>query len=292
MDRQFDRGVEDLGNVVGLEHVNIRVPDQRLATLFYVAGLGLTRDPYLMTGVTNMWVNVGRSQFHLPTGEPQVLRGVVGLVLPDREALLRRLERVREPLAGTRFACEARNDCVETVSPWGNRVRCHAPQARFGRVVLGMPYVEFDVPTGTAEGIAQFYREILETSATVSRENGAQVAHAMVGQNQELVFRETAQPQAEYDGHHLQVYITNFSRPHARLKERGLVSEESDQYQYRFKDIVDPKSNKPMFTIEHEVRSMTHPLYARPLVNRNPAQSNLMFAGGHEEMPYTMPFGA
>ena len=32
-------------------------------------GLGLTRDPYLMTSVTNMWVNVGRSQFHLPTGK-------------------------------------------------------------------------------------------------------------------------------------------------------------------------------------------------------------------------------
>ena len=32
-------------------------------------GLGLTRDPYLMTGVGNMWINVGRSQFHLPTGK-------------------------------------------------------------------------------------------------------------------------------------------------------------------------------------------------------------------------------
>lgn len=291
MDRQFDRGVEDLGNVVGLEHVNIRVPDQRLATLFYVVGLGLTRDPFLMTGVTNMWVNVGRSQFHLPTGEPQVLRGVTGLVLPDREALLRRLERVREALAGTRFSYEARNDCVETVSPWGNRVRCHAPQARFGRIVLGMPYVEFDVPTGTADGIARFYREILETSSGVNAEDGAAVARAVVGQNQELVFRETDQPPAEYDGHHLQIYITNFSRPHARLQEHGLVSEESDQYQYRFKDIVDLKSNRHLFTIEHEVRSMTHPLYARPLVNRNPAQSNMMFAGGYEEQAYNMPYG-
>ena len=45
-----------------------QVPDQRLATLFYVAGLGLTRDPYLMVSDSNMWVNVGRSQFHLPSG--------------------------------------------------------------------------------------------------------------------------------------------------------------------------------------------------------------------------------
>ena len=51
-------------------------------------GLGLTRDPYLMASDTNMWVNVGRSQFHLPTGEPQVLRGHTGIVIAGREALL------------------------------------------------------------------------------------------------------------------------------------------------------------------------------------------------------------
>ena len=88
MDGQFDRAAEDLGNIVALEHVNITAPDQQLATLYYIAGLGLTRDPYLMTSVSNMWVNVGRSQFHLPTGQAQVLRGHVGIVLPDREALV------------------------------------------------------------------------------------------------------------------------------------------------------------------------------------------------------------
>ena len=51
---RYDRSIEDIGNVVGLEHVNTRIPDQQLATLFYVGGLGLTRDPYLMTGVGNM----------------------------------------------------------------------------------------------------------------------------------------------------------------------------------------------------------------------------------------------
>lgn len=95
MEQKYDRSAEDLGNVVALEHVNITVPDQHLATLFYVTGLGLTRDPYLMTGTKNMWVNVGRGQFHLPGGKPQVVRGHVGIVLPDRAALLRRLTNVR-----------------------------------------------------------------------------------------------------------------------------------------------------------------------------------------------------
>ena len=48
MDQKFDRAAEDLGNSIHLEHVNVQVPDQRLATLFYATGLGLTRDPYLM----------------------------------------------------------------------------------------------------------------------------------------------------------------------------------------------------------------------------------------------------
>src|SRR4026208_2221959 len=75
MQQQFDRAAEDLGNSIHFEHVNVTIPDQRLATLFYVAGLGLPRDPYLMVSDTNMWVNVGRSQFHLPDGRAQVLRG-------------------------------------------------------------------------------------------------------------------------------------------------------------------------------------------------------------------------
>src|ERR1700712_5030953 len=91
MNQPFDRAAEDLGNSVHFEHVNVQVPDQHLATLFYVTGLGLTRDPYLMVSDTNMWVNVGRSQFHLPSGKAQVLRGRTGLVISGRAALLDRL---------------------------------------------------------------------------------------------------------------------------------------------------------------------------------------------------------
>ena len=66
------------------------------------------------------------------------------------------------------------------------------------------------------------------------------------------------------------------------MKERGLIVQESDQYQHRFLDIVDPDNGKPVFRLEHEVRSMTHPLYARPLVNRNPSQTNRNFAPGYD----------
>jgi hypothetical protein len=278
MDQHFNREEEDLGNVVALEHVNTLIPDQRRATLFYMSGLGLTRDPYLMAGVDNMWVNVGKSQFHLPTGKPQVLRGHVGLVLPDRAALLKRLGAVAKQLEGTQFAFREEGEFVETVSPWGNRIRAHAPGPRFGAMTLGMPYVEFAVPSGTAAPIARFYREILRTPAAA--EHGE--ARVAVGPGQALVFRETADALPDYDGHHLQIYVADFSGPYRRLLERGLVSEESDQHQYRFQEIVDIESGRPLFTIEHEVRSMRHPLYARPLVNRNPAQTNRDYRPGHD----------
>jgi hypothetical protein len=287
MQHHYDRAAEDLGNIVALEHVNTRIPDQQLATLFYVAGLGLTRDPYLMTGTSNMWVNVGRSQFHLPTRKPEVLRGRVGIVLPGREALLARLAGVKRALEGTRFSFSEHEGCVEAVSPWGNVIRCHEPEPRFGPVRLGMPYVELDVPLGAAEGIARFYREIVGAPAHYAAEERA--AYVPAGPNQELVYRETERPIPPYDGHHVQVYIADFSGPHRRLLERGLITEESDQHQYRFVDLVDPASGKVLFQLEHEVRSMRHPLYARPLVNRNPAQSNLDYAPGYDAEPWGEP---
>jgi hypothetical protein len=279
---KYDRSRQDLGNIVLLEHVNVTIPDQRPATIFYLAGLGLTRDPYLMAGIENMWVNVGRSQFHLPSRAAQVLRGHVGLVLPELDSLKERLKKVAPQLAETRFAWEERDGAVEATCPWGNRYRCHAPAPEFGDTQLAIAYVAFDVPPGTARGIARFYQEILDAHATVEGAAGAETAVVSVSSTQRLRFRETTRTLPPYDGHHIQVYISDFSGPHRRLLERGLVTEESDDYQYRFKDLVDLDTGKVLFTIEHEVRSLTHPLYARPLVNRNPAQTNRAYVRGHD----------
>src|SRR5437879_13506822 len=98
---------EDVGNIVALEHVNVQISDQSLATLFYVNGLGFTRDPYLNVGLNNMWINVGEQQFHLPTHSPQVLRGKIGLVVPSIDELRKRLNDVKERLNRSRFGCHS-----------------------------------------------------------------------------------------------------------------------------------------------------------------------------------------
>ncbi len=236
----------------------------------------------------NMWMNVGRSQFHLPAGKPQVLRGKTGIVIEDREALLKRLANVKPRLADTKFDFAEHNDYIQATCPWGNTIRLHEPDAdRFGRITLGIPYVEFDVPPGTANGIVKFYREMVDVPAEVVNGDGT-TAKVTVGKKQYLLFRETDRPIPDYDEHHVQIYVVNFSGPHQRLGARGLVNREDNQFQYRFRDIVDLDSGKLLFTIEHEVRSLTHPMCLRPLVNRNPTQTARNYANGYDQVSWAM----
>lgn len=288
MDARWDRTTEDLGNIVEFGHVNVTVPDQGRAISFYVSGLGLTRDPYMMAGVENIWVNAGRNAFHLPTRNPQVFRGTIGMVIPDLEKLMARLDRVRERLDGTQFAFRAVGDVVEATCPWGNRFRCHAPDpARFGHMRLGMPYVDFDTAPGTdLAGIERFYREIFDGVTGLGRDDRGPYAWVRVADGSHLLFHEGSAALADFDGHHVQVSLANFSRPYAKLMERGLITEETNQFQYRFTDIVDVDSNRLLFQVEHEVRSMRHPMFTRALVNRNPDVTLPTFAPGYEFNPW------
>ena len=283
-EQAYDRSAEDLGNIVELGHVNLRVPDQRLATIFYMTGLGLTRDPAMMTGVDNMWVNVGKSQFHLPTGEPVVAPGIVtGLVVPDLDALRARLARVRPLLEGTQFETRDADGAVEAVCPWGNRMRCHAPDAaRFGRFDLGMAYVSFEVPRGAAARIARFYREVFGALTHMEEASEGRRARVACGDRQFLVFEERAHPAPPCEDHHIQIYVADFSGPYRKLRDFGARMEETNRWQYRIYSVADPESGAPLFTLDHEVRSMTHPMYARPLVNRDPAQTARDYRAGRD----------
>lgn len=277
-EKTYDRKADDLGNIIALEHVNITVPDQSKAMSFYVTGLGLTRDPYMNVGLNNMWVNVGNQQFHLPTRGKQRIPGHIGLVLPNLEALKARLEAVRSQLAKTEFEWRARDGYVEVTGPWGNHFRCYAPGPEFGDMTLGMPYIEFLVRKGSSQGIGKFYRSVMQ--APVTQRDGA--ARVRVGRNQELIFRETSEKIPDYDGHHIAVYIANFSKAYAFFLRHDLIMEESNAHQYRFKDIVDPATGKTLFQLEHEVRSLYHPMLGRPMLNRNPGQTQRGYVPGQD----------
>jgi hypothetical protein len=272
----FDRSAENVGNILQLEHINLTVPDQGIAALFYVTGLGFTRDPYLDFGTRNMWVNLGAQQFHLPKADAQLFRGHISVVVPDLDDLKKRLDFITKPMAGSKFSWTEQSDHLALTCPWGNDIRAYGP-ASFTRMPLGMPEVTVTVPAGTSAGICRFYQQVMHCPASHSEFE----TRVKVGYNQELIFAESAEV-SSYDGHHIAVYVADFSGPHAWLKERQLISEESDQHQYRFVSIVDPDSGEVLTELEHEVRSMSHAMANRPLVNRNPSVNFFTYQKGNE----------
>ena len=69
-------------------------------------------------------------------------------------------------------------------------MRCFEPDAkRFGHITLGIPYVEFDVPVGTAKGICAFYPQFMAMRAELDGRDGT-VARVQIGNGQHLLFRD------------------------------------------------------------------------------------------------------
>jgi hypothetical protein len=273
---------EDVGNIIALEHVNIQVPDQPLAILFYVVGLGLTRDPFFNVGGNNMWVNAGEQQFHLPTRPAQVLHGHIALVVPDLEALMKRLSSVEEGLRGTRFSWSAQEDHIRVTCPWGNQIRCYGAAERFGDISVGIPYVELRVASGAAKSIIEFYAHVLEAPTWIENDKDGAVGGVKIGRCQYLRFRETGEPLPAYDGYHVAIYVANFSRPYDWLKNRGLITEEPRNHQFRFRALVDPATGERVCALEHEVRSLHHPMFQRNFINRDPNQSQRTYRRGRD----------
>ena len=265
---RFDRDNMDVGNIVFLDHINLCIPDQIAATIFYIEGLGLTRDPYYMVGIDNMWVNVGQQQLHLVTGPPQHFRGYIGLVIPSTDALKRRLDRIEPRLKDTAFAWHDAKDGVTVTCPWGNVFRIFQQYERFAKA-LGIPFIHVDVPLGSAEKIFSFYTDILQARALIKdNTDSGKCTEIYAGPAQKIIFCETDQPIEDFDGHHICIYTPNFAEPYHKLESAGLVTTEDNKYQYRFEEIKPPGEKSAVYALQHEVRSLYHPHYLRPLVNR------------------------
>lgn len=261
----------EVGASVHFEHVNLRVDDHRLATLYFIAGLGFTRDPYRMVAVRNMWVNVGLQQFHLPINAPTPFPGEVGVAVPDLARTKETLAEVAPQLEDTAFSWQAENGTLATRDPWGHAIRVYDARKLPSHLPQQIPHVRFHVPPGTAPGIARFYRELLHCPAEVAGRKGAQEATVTVGPHQHFHFAETRGAQAD-TGHtnHVAVYLSRYWEVYDTLGQRGLVAEAHGREQFRFRDIVDVDSGTLLFRMEHEMRSLYHPDFRKPLVNRVP----------------------
>jgi hypothetical protein len=197
----------------------------------------------------------------------------MGLVVPDPDGVVGRIDQLlsRIPMmAGTELAHARIDGQLMVTGPWGNQFRIHGPDEIPG-VAIGMPYLEIDIPPGRADGVAAFYHTILGAPTRIETTDGGHGPTAIVtiGLHQELRFCETHDPIIDYDGHHIAIYLSNFSGPYDQLNARGLISRETDENEYRFIDIVDPDTGEACTQLEHEVRSLHHPMFGRALINRD-----------------------
>jgi hypothetical protein len=258
----------ETGTFVHFEHVNYRVPEHRLAHLYFCAHLGFTRDPTRMVGIDNMWVNAGRNQFHLPIGPATPFHGEVGVIVPDLDEVERRFAADRPRYEGSRFSCSREGETLRTTTPWGHPLRVHPAGMLPNRFPQAIGYVEFWVAPGTAAGIAAFYSEAIGCPAEVVPVEGAPTAQVAAGPGTAFRFVEKPGGGAVPHSNHVAVYLTHYHAVYEKLSRLGCVTEDDRDEQFRFHDMKDPRTGKLLYSFEHEMRSLHHPDFGKPLINR------------------------
>lgn len=159
----------------------------------------------------------------------------------------------------------------------------------------GIDSVNFYCPKGTASKIAKFYEYIFRATTKVCKMGEEELDMATIGfgtiydddgsseskwADQVVNFLETENELAEYDGHHIALYVDgnkskegpneyedSFNRAlkskviwiNPRFADRTDTLEKArEECQYRFKDILDVETGEVVLELEHEVRSMHH----------------------------------
>ena len=260
----------EIGAVTQFEHVNYRVPDHGPAMLFFCEGLGFTRDPTRMVGTRNMWINAGRQQFHMPRGEALPFPGEVGVSVPDLKATLRSLKRITRELKGTQYSFKDNGKYISTTTPWGHELRVHQAGELSGRMPQAISYVNFWVPVGSAKAIADFYEKMVFVPTKLGKRGKNAMATVTVGANQHFHFIEKADYAPVVHPNHVAIYVTRYQEMYQQFKAKKLLMRLDVEEQFRFDRMANPRSGKVVFTFEHEVRSLYHPDYLKPLANRVP----------------------
>ena len=272
---------EYLPNVQGilhLEHFNFEGADHNLATVFFMNGMGFTRDPYRRTDETNMGVNIGMQQFHLPQrGNPTPpFFGEVGLVVPDLPVLKARLDRLADmgKFDGTPYHLTVLDEnTMRVISPFGITLKLHAAGSLPFLKPLGLSYVDIPVKPGKAVLLEKFYRELLNTPTEFLDIDGENSLKVTYGPHQYVRFRERELEDYELYSFHVAYYVTDYNAYRDRVIEQGSLQGEGRGQVFFFDGPFDPDTGEEILKFTQEVRSVYHPDFMRPLVNRWPIVS-------------------
>ncbi len=270
----------EIGGIVHLEHFNHEVIDHEAAGTFYIHALGFTRDPYQRTDITNMGVNIGLEQFHLPrTGRPTPpFYGEIAVVHPDIAGVRERLARIdgEGRLAGTRYEL-LDDDGMSLVvrSPYGIAIRLIPEGSVPFAQPIGIPRVDIPIRAGKAAGIVDFFRQIMGAPAEIETIEGETTAVVTYGPFQTVRFRERQMEDYGLYRFHLAYYVTGYNEMCRKVIDAGHAAPEDGARQtLTFPAIFEPKSGKPVLDFVQEVRSLHHPDFMRPYVNRWPGVSD------------------
>jgi hypothetical protein len=187
---------------------------------------------------------------------------------------------------------------VSLQSPWKQPLVSTTDIDKFGDIAiqygkmesecLGIDYVEFPCPKGSATKIAQFYDSIFDATTSVLEDKGNGVALVAFGTidpqqgraDQYLLFREVTDGSVlqPYDGHHIALYVGQSSLDfevafqncnlagivwvNPRFTDKAVDLQSANKWhQFRFKDILDIATGEVIMELEHEVRSVSHESY-------------------------------
>jgi hypothetical protein len=215
-------------------------------------------------------------------GQPsQIIDGSLGIVVPNLEALVKSLTTAESKLVNTKFSWKKTTyqdaDVIEVTDPVGSPVRIHQynPLTYNIRGGLGMAYVQVNCPRGTLQHIERFYIKYFSTPTSVSNEQ----LKVTVGPHQHLIFEEKDHCTFDND-YHICIYVNNFDSLYKTFNQVGLLHHEHTHVdsartledahkhsQFRIKNIT-TEQGETILRLEHEVRSLFHGSFMRPLVNR------------------------
>ena len=265
----------EVGGIIHLEHFNFEVMDHDSATKFFINGLGFTRDPYRRTDETNMGVNIGMQQFHLPRRGKKTppFIGELGLIVPEIPIIKARLDRLEKlgKFEKSGYAIlELTEDIMRVRSPHGVHLTLHRAGTLPFLRPLGLCYVDIPVMPGAAERIADFYRRVMEAPAEIAALDGETSAVVTFGAHQYVRYRERVLDDYNLHDFHVAYFVSNFNKIRDRVVKQGSLMGAGAGQVFFFDELFDPDSGERIIRFPQEVRSLYHPDFMRPLVNRWP----------------------
>ena len=278
--KNLDKNPE-IGAMIMMDHVNFQTPNHDMATLFFIGGLGLTRDPYRRADLQNMGINVGLQQFHLPRRERVAgegtppFQGLIGIVHPDIDGARERLATLEEmgALANSPYQWETVPDGALITSPFGYQLQLHTPGSLDFEKVLGIAYVEVYVPTGSSPRIGAFYEKIVGAPVRLNGQGSEPSAIVYSGPHQELRFVERDLEDYQTHNMHVSYHVTHYNQLRRELREHDAILGDGQGEVFFFDKIYDPENGETIFQMQNEVRSVYHPDFMRPLINRWPLET-------------------